>query len=80
MAGPEDVAVRNAVSAAPAGAPIIHGDTWWRVVARTAFPFLVVGAAWEIVARLGVFPRRLFPPLGDVASAAAELKISHTGS
>jgi NitT/TauT family transport system permease protein len=76
LAGPEDEAVRDAVSAAPAGAPITHGETWWRVVARTAFPFLVVGAAWEIVARLGVFPRRLFPPLEDVASAFVRLSVS----
>ena len=25
------------------------------------FPFLVVGAIWEIVAWAGIFPRRLFP-------------------
>jgi len=67
--------VRDADSAAPAGAPIIHAE-WWRIAARTAFPFLVVGASWEIVARLGVFPRRLFPPLEDVASAFVRLSVS----
>ena len=34
-----------------------------RGAARTAFPFLVVGAAWEAVAHAGLFPPRLFPPL-----------------
>ena len=37
----------------------------WRVVARTAFPFLVLALIWEIVARLGVFPPKLFPSLVD---------------
>ena len=39
----------------------------WRVVWRNAFPFLVVVAIWEIVARLGVFPPKLFPSLVTVA-------------
>ena len=39
----------------------------WRVIWRNAFPFLVVGAIWEIVARLGVFPPQLFPSLETVA-------------
>ena len=34
------------------------------VVARTAFPFLVLALAWEVTAQLGVFPPRLFPPMG----------------
>jgi NitT/TauT family transport system permease protein len=44
-----------------------RGEERWRVIARTAFPFLVVAALWEIVARAGIFPRRLFPPLEEVA-------------
>jgi NitT/TauT family transport system permease protein len=47
----------------------------WRIVARTAFPFLVVGALWELVAHLGVFPPRLFPPLEQVASAFFRLTV-----
>ena len=39
------------------------------LIARNAFPFLVVGAIWEIVARSGIFPRKLFPTLEDVARA-----------
>src|SRR5262249_47702851 len=45
----------------------------WRIIARTAFPFLVVGAVWEIVAHLGLFPARLFPPLEVVAAAFIRL-------
>jgi len=45
----------------------------WRTMARTAFPFIVVGAVWDIVAHLDVFPPRLFPPLEVVASAFIRL-------
>ena len=41
--------------------------------ARNAFPFLVVGTIWEIVAKLGVFPRKLFPPLEEVAATFVRL-------
>jgi NitT/TauT family transport system permease protein len=62
-----------ATVSAPSGAP---EDTRWRIIARTAFPFVVVGGAWEIVAHLGVFPPRLFPPLEAVGSAFVHLTIS----
>jgi NitT/TauT family transport system permease protein len=39
----------------------------WSAIARTALPFLVVGALWEIVARAGIFNPRLFPSLEAVA-------------
>ena len=42
-------------------------------IARTAFPFLVVALAWEATAHLGVFPRKLFPPLEEVAAALLRL-------
>ena len=45
-------------------------------VARNAFPFLVVGAIWEIVARAGVFPRKLFPTLEAVARSCVDLTVS----
>lgn len=51
-------------------------DALWRVIARTAFPFLVLALIWEIVARLEVFPRRLFPPLEEIASAFVRLTLS----
>ena len=46
------------------------------MVARNVFPFLVVGGLWEIVARIGVFPRRLFPTLEEVASSFYSLTVS----
>jgi len=68
--------------AVPASAATISGistageEARWRVIARTAFPFLVVGGAWEIVAHLGIFPPRLFPPLEAVGSAFLRLTIA----
>lgn len=47
-----------------------------RVIFRNVFPFLVVGALWEIVARLGVFPHRLFPTLEEVAASFVQLTVS----
>jgi NitT/TauT family transport system permease protein len=46
---------------------------WWRVAAGNLFPFVVVGALWELVARLEVFPARLFPPLEEVGAALFRL-------
>lgn len=40
---------------------------------RAAFPFAVVAALWELVAHSGAFPRRLFPPLEEVAATLARL-------
>jgi len=57
-------------------APSAGAESGWRVIARTAFPFLVVGALWELVARFGTFPARLFPPLEDIASAFVRLSVS----
>ena len=54
-----------------AGSPS-PGESRWRAAVRTAFPFLVVGAIWEVVARLQVFPPRLFPPLEVVAAALTD--------
>jgi len=47
-----------------------------RAIFRNIFPFLVVGALWEIIARLGVFPHRLFPSLEEVAASFVQLTIS----
>jgi len=43
---------------------------------RAAAPFLVLGALWEALAHLGAFPRRLFPPLEDIALTFARLTAS----
>jgi NitT/TauT family transport system permease protein len=56
-----------------ASAPFAAGDARWRIVARNAFPFLVVGTMWEITAHAGVFPPRLFPPLETIASTFVNL-------
>lgn len=47
-----------------------------RAIWRNVFPFLVVGLLWEIVARMGVFPQRLFPTLEEVAAAFVHLTVS----
>ena len=57
----------------PGGAARSREGAPWRVAARTAVPFLVVGGLWECVARLGVFPPRLFPRLEEVAAAFVRL-------
>ncbi len=48
----------------------------WRAVWRNAFPFIVVGALWEIVAWTGIFPHQLFPTLEDIARSFVDLTIS----
>ena len=53
-----------------------RADAYWRVIARNAFPFVVVGGAWEIVAHLGIFPPRLFPPLETVAATFVHLTVT----
>jgi len=52
------------------------GESRLRVIARTAFPFLVVGAMWEITAHAGVFPARLFPTLEEVGAALWRLTVA----
>ncbi len=48
----------------------------WRVIARNAFPFLVVGAIWEVVAQAGVFPHQLFPTLEEIGVSFMRLTVS----
>ncbi|AMN39609.1 taurine ABC transporter permease [Rhodoplanes sp. Z2-YC6860] len=45
----------------------------WRVFARNVFPFVVVLGLWEIVARAGVFPPKLFPSLVTIAETFVRL-------
>jgi NitT/TauT family transport system permease protein len=66
------VTTSGALAAASSAAP---GESRWRVVARNAFPFLVVFAIWELTARLEVFPPRLFPSLLTVAEAFVSLTV-----
>ena len=58
------------------GTDIAQGEPRWRVIWRNAFPFLVVGAIWEAVARAGVFPARLFPSLETIAAAFWRLTLN----
>jgi NitT/TauT family transport system permease protein len=68
-----DAVARTSVEALAAPA---RGEERWRVVVRTAFPFLVVGLIWEIVARAGLFPPKLFPTLETIAAAFWRLTVS----
>ena len=53
-----------------------QGGERLRLIARNAFPFVVVGAIWEIVAWAGVFPLRLFPTLEEVAASFVHLTVT----
>ena len=55
---------------------IAQGEPRWRAVWRNLFPFLVVGAIWEIVAHLGTFPPRLFPSIETIAAAFWRLTVN----
>jgi NitT/TauT family transport system permease protein len=67
--------VTSASVAVAAQAPAAAQDARWRVLARTAFPFIVVFAIWEIVAHSGVFHPRLFPPLETIVSTFLQLTV-----
>jgi NitT/TauT family transport system permease protein len=69
VVGPESADAQLAASSLGQGSRL-------GTAARTALPFVVVGALWEIVARLAIFPPRLFPPLEVVASAFVRLTAS----
>jgi NitT/TauT family transport system permease protein len=43
---------------------------------RNALPFVVVGAIWEAVAHLGVFPAQFFPTLETIGTAFVRLTVS----
>jgi len=49
----------------------LAADVAWNLV-----PFFVVGMLWEIVARSGVFPSKLFPSLVTVFDALVRLTVS----
>jgi len=66
----------SSTSTVPLAAAGAGEDARWRVIARTAFPFVVVGGAWEIVAHLGIFPARLFPSLETVAETFVRLTLA----
>jgi NitT/TauT family transport system permease protein len=65
----------RAASDIPVRAPVAE-ESRWRIAARNAFPFLVVGGLWEIVAHLGLFPPRLFPSLETIAATLVRLTVA----
>jgi len=70
---PDHASSASADLLAASSAPARGARAWWRGAARNLFPFLVVGGLWELVARLEIFPARLFPRLEEVATALARL-------
>jgi len=69
-----DIAAHHrSLDAAPSAA---SEDSRWRLIARNAFPFIVVLSLWEIVARAGIFPPKLFPSLVEVSQAFVRLTVS----
>jgi NitT/TauT family transport system permease protein len=60
------------IAATPAAG---RGSERLRAIARNAFPFIVLGAIWEIVAWSGIFPHRLFPTLEEIASTFVQLTV-----
>jgi NitT/TauT family transport system permease protein len=70
---PDHVATANGRAPTPGTPATLWAGERWRAMVRAAFPFVVVGALWESVARLGIFPPRLFPPLEEVAATFIRL-------
>ncbi len=72
---PPDNVPATTAGALPAasGAASERRGAWWRTAVRTAIPFIVVLSIWEFVARLGIFPERLFPKLEEVAETFIRL-------
>jgi len=57
-------------------AAAVADESRLRRFAGDALPFLVVALAWEVTAHLGVFPRKLFPPLEEVAATLVRLTVA----
>ena len=75
--GGSQAPMQDAVTIGVAGLPIrSQGGERLRLIARNLFPFVVVGAIWEIIAWAGVFPHRLFPTLEEVAASFVHLTIA----
>ncbi len=72
---PDHVTTANGRAPTPGTPTGLWAGERWRAVVRTAFPFLVVGGLWELVARLRIFPPRLFPPLEEVAETFVRLTV-----
>src|SRR5271156_4988026 len=57
-------------------APTVVDVGPFRRLASNAFPFIVVGALWEAVTHLGLFPPRLFPSLEAIAAVFVRLTLN----
>jgi NitT/TauT family transport system permease protein len=66
--------IAQSAGIAPTTVPVDVGPL--RRAARNVFPFVVVGALWEVVAHLGLFPPRLFPPLETIATVFVRLTLN----
>ena len=66
----------DAVSTVDVRVAPAEGESRLSVIARTVFPFLVVGAMWEITAHAGIFPPRLFPTLEEIGAAFWRLTVA----
>ncbi len=53
----------------------VNAGPLWRA-ARNAFPFIVVGAVWETVAHLALFPAQFFPSLETIAATFVRLTLN----
>ncbi len=71
------MAVQDSASAVGvAGATGPSAGARWRTITLNTYPFVVVGAIWEVVAHSGMFPRKLFPTLEDIARSFIDLTVS----
>jgi len=68
--------IRSTRVEANAPAPVAYGESRWRVIARTVFPFVVVAAVWEILAHAEIFPMQLFPPVEAVVETLVRLTVA----
>ena len=63
----DDVPPASAHAPARSGAPAeLWAGARWRAIARTAFPFVVVGGLWEVVARTVLTNRLIIVPFSTV--------------
>jgi NitT/TauT family transport system permease protein len=69
------MATQDAISTISTPSGFLAEDSRLRVIWRNLFPFLVVGAIWEALAHLGVFPARLFPTIEEIAASFVRLTI-----
>lgn len=63
----------------PLAAPVTRAmPVRWRALAVGSLLFLVGAAVWTAIAHLGIFPAKLFPDLGTVASTLVRLTVEGT--